>query len=245
MKKVFGKNRRRPLLLLLGAGALGAAVAGYFLLRQPQPTAADPQAQWEAHQQLITGVVQSVDRSTLIGSSPTLGNPEAEIILFEFSDFQCPYCARASLDVKVFMEERSEDVLFVYKHLPLTQIHPEAMPAARAAWAAGQQDQFWLYHDGLFAYQDRLGEDLYVELAQAIGLDLEQFNRDRNSPASLTAVQRDLQLAQAMQIRGTPTFLMNDLLLPPGASSSFFEQTLEQIQAAMQNNGSAPTAPSP
>ncbi|HEY9738006.1 MAG TPA: thioredoxin domain-containing protein [Trichocoleus sp.] len=244
MKKFF-KIRRRPLLLLLGVGALGAALAGYFLLRQPQPLASDPQAQWEAHQRLITSVVQSVDRNTLIGSSPTLGNPNADIILFEFSDFQCPYCARASLDVKVFMDKHSNDVLFVYKHLPLTQIHPEAMPAARAAWAAGQQDKFWIYHDGLFAYQDRLGGDLYVELAQKIGLDLEQFNRDRNSPASLTAVQRDLELAQAMQLRGTPTFLMNDLLLPPGASSSFFEQTLGQIQAAMQNRSPSPATPSP
>ncbi|MBD0267962.1 MAG: thioredoxin domain-containing protein [Cyanobacteria bacterium Co-bin8] len=201
--------------------------------RQPQTVALDPREQWQAQQQVVSSVMQSADRNALIGTSPTQGAPEAEIILFEFSDFQCPYCARASLDVKILLDKYDNDVLFVYKHLPLTQIHPEAMPAARAAWAAGQQDRFWIYHDGLFANQARLGEGLYVELAQQIGLDVEQFNRDRTSTASLTAIQRDLQLAQRLQLSITPTFLINDLLMPPGAPLSFFEQTLDQIKEAL------------
>ncbi|MBD0334271.1 MAG: thioredoxin domain-containing protein [Cyanobacteria bacterium Co-bin13] len=233
MKKVLRKFRWKPLLILLGLGGVGVALAVFFWPRQPQPVAIDPREQWQAQQQVVSSVMQSADRNALIGSSPTLGAPDAEIILFEFSDFQCPYCARASLDVKILLDKYSDDVLFVYKHLPLTQIHPEAMPAARAAWAAGQQGQFWIYHDGLFAYQDRLGEALYVELGQQIGLDLEQFNRDRTSTASLTAIQRDLQLAQRLQLGGTPTFLINDLLMPPGAPLSFFEQTLDQIKEAL------------
>lgn len=244
MKKAFGKLRRGPGWVLLALVALAAVLAIPFLNRPPQPQAADPQEQWEAQQQLVTQVVQSIDRDTLIGSSPTQGNPDAEIILFEFSDFQCPYCAKTALDVKVLLDKHPNDMLFVYKHFPLTQIHPEAMNAARAAWAADQQGQFWVYHDGLFANQARLGEALYGELAQLIGLEREQFNRDRTGVASLTAVQRDLQLAQAMRLGGTPTFLLNDLLLPPGASATFIEQTLEQIQAALRQRHATP-APTP
>ncbi|MEM9165018.1 MAG: DsbA family protein, partial [Cyanobacteria bacterium P01_F01_bin.4] len=140
---------------------------------------ADARAEWEARQQHIAAVMGKQSRAELIGGSPTKGAPDAEVVLFKFSDFQCPYCAVASADMKTFMDGR-EDVLYVYKHFPLNSIHPEATPAAKATWAAQQQGQFWLYHDGLFAYQDRLGEDYYVELAEIIGLDVEQFNRDRN-----------------------------------------------------------------
>ena len=74
-----------------------------------------------------------------------------------------------------FMAEHEDDVLYVYKHLPLTQIHPEAIPSARASWAAQQQGQFWPYHDALFANQARLGSELYPEIAQDLGLDMDQF----------------------------------------------------------------------
>lgn len=229
-------RRRSPRLLwlLLALALIAAAVVASLVLRKPQPSVADPRAQWELRQQTVSQIIRSSDRTALIGSSPTYGNPDAGIILFEFSDFQCPYCAKASLDVQVFMEKHSDDVLFVYKHFPLMQIHPEALSAARAAWAAAQQDQFWIYHDGLFANQSRLGETLYDELAQQIGLDLEAFDRDRNSPASLAAVQRDLQLAQSMALNGTPTFLLNDLLMPPGTSLTLLEETFNKAQAALQ-----------
>ncbi|HEY9761841.1 MAG TPA: thioredoxin domain-containing protein [Trichocoleus sp.] len=230
------KARRLPKLLwfLLGVALVAVVLFTGQVLRKPQPSVADPQAQWDLRQQTVSQVIRSADRTALIGSSATQGNPDADIILFEFSDFQCPYCARASLDVQALMEKHGEDVLFVYKHFPLMQIHPEAMPAARAAWAAAQQDQFWIYHDGLFANQARLGENLYSELAQQIGLDLETFDRDRNSSASLAAVQRDLQLAQSMALNGTPTFLLNDLLMPPGTSLTLLEETLNRIQTALQ-----------
>lgn len=236
-------RRRLPKLLwfLLGLGVVAALFWGGLALRKPQPSVANPQAQWQLRQQTVSQVIRTSDRTALIGSSPTRGKTDADIILFEFSDFQCPYCARASLDVEVFLEKHGDDVLFVYKHFPLMQIHPEAMPAARAAWAAAQQDKFWAYHDGLFANQARLGEDLYDELAQQVGLDLEIFDRDRTSPVSLAAMQRDLQLAQSMALSGTPTFLLNDLLMPPGTSLTLLEDTFGKIQAALQSQPPSPT----
>ncbi|NEP16360.1 MAG: thioredoxin domain-containing protein [Leptolyngbya sp. SIO4C1] len=191
---------------------------------------AEARARWEAQQQRVSEVLSDRTRAELVGNSPTKGSSEADVVLFKFSDFQCPYCAVAAGEMKTFMDGR-EDVLYVYKHFPLNSIHPEATPAAKAAWAAQQQDQFWIYHNGLFANQDRLGEALYVELAEQIGLDMEKFNRDRSSDTAAAAVQTDLELAEALQLGGTPTFLMNDLLIPAGAPIEFFEEATARLKA--------------
>ena len=192
--------------------------------------ASDPQAEWEAQQAQVAEVLETKSRDELISSSPTKGNADATVVVYKFSDFQCPFCAIAAADMKGFVDGR-DDVLYVYKHFPLNSIHPEATPAAKAAWAAQQQDQFWLYHDGLFAYQDRLGEAYYVELAEQIGLDIEQFNRDRNSDAAAQAVAEDLALAEALELPGTPAFVMNDLLIPGGAPLEFFNEAADRLKA--------------
>lgn len=193
-------------------------------------------AEWEAQMAKIQGVFEGMDRSEIIADASTKGPLDAEVVLLKFSDFQCPYCAIASADMKVFTRNNESDVLYVYKQLPLESIHPEALPAAKASWAAGQQDQFWLYHDGLFAFQDRLGEDYYVELAEQIGLDVEQFNRDRKSPEAQAAIDKDVELAKDLGIRGTPTFLMNELLIPGGAPLDFFEEAARRLKAGESLN---------
>ncbi|MGF1458073.1 MAG: DsbA family protein [Leptolyngbyaceae cyanobacterium] len=199
----------------------------------PTETAAvEPPADLRAHQALVSEAVEDLGREILVGESPTKGNPEAEIVLLEFSDFQCPYCSQATPEVDAFVAAHANDVLLVFKHFPLTSIHPEALPAALAAWAAGQQEQFWAFHDALFANQTDLSEDLYLEIAADLGLDIEQFNRDRDSEAAKQAVARDLALAQELQLRSTPTFVMDDLLIPGAVPQDFFAEALRRLQAA-------------
>ena len=219
-------------------GIVGALLVGMLiplLLLLPRRNQASPPVSVEAHQTVISDVITSMDRASLIGSSPTKGNPNAAIVLFKFSDFQCPYCIVAAGYMKDFVGNHENDLLYVYKHFPLTQIHPEAMPSAKAAWAAGQQGQFWLYHDGLFVNQNRLGEDLYVELAEAMQLDMAQFNRDRASAEAAAAIQQDLELAQRLQLEGTPSFIMNDLLIPGGAPPQLFEEIFTQIDGLIKS----------
>lgn len=110
--------------------------------------------------------------SSVIGESPVTGATEQKIVLIEFSDFQCPYCANAHQTLKQFMARHQDEVTLVFKHYPLTSIHPEAIPAAKAAWAANQQGKFWQYQDALFAKQNKLGEKLYVALAKKLKLDM-------------------------------------------------------------------------
>ena len=80
--------------------------------------------------------------------------------------------------------------------------------------------------------RDKLGEDYYVSLAEQIGLDMEKFNRDRNSPEAQSAVEKDAELAQQLGLRGTPTFLMNELLIPGGAPLELFEEAVVRLKAA-------------
>lgn len=237
MDRIWERLRGSKLVLWGIIAALGVGLLVPLLLMVPRRNQAAPPAGPAEHQAVVTQVIGSMNRASLIGTSPTKGSPNAPIVLFKFSDFQCPYCTVAAGYMQEFVGNHEDDMLYVYKHFPLTQIHPEAMPSAKAAWAAQQQGQFWLYHDGLFVNQNRLGEDLYLELAEAMGLDVEQFNRDRASAEAEAAIQQDLALAQQLQLQGTPSFIMNDLLIPGGAPPQLFEEIFTQINAAINSQG--------
>lgn len=167
------------------------------------------QQQQQQLQQVQQAFVQTLktDPKVVIRESPTTGATEPKVLLVEFSDFQCPYCAKAHETVKQFMAKHGDEVTLVYKHFPLAPIHPEAMPAAKAAWAATQQGKFWEYHDALFTQQDQLGEALYVATAKALNLDLEKFDRDRKIADA--AIEEDIRLAETLGLSGTPFFVMN------------------------------------
>jgi protein-disulfide isomerase len=143
----------------------------------------------------------------IIGDSPVRAST-SKTLLVEFSDFQCPYCAQAQRPLKALLAQQGNGFRLVFKHFPLSQIHPQALPAARAAWAAGRQGKFWEYHDALFSNQSQLGEAFYQEAAKGLGLNLEAFNRDRQGEASLRAIREDLALAERLDLQGTPTFLL-------------------------------------
>jgi protein-disulfide isomerase len=144
------------------------------------------------------------DRKAAIGNSPTKG--DGNILLIEFSDFQCPYCSKAQDTLNQMLTKYPGKVTLVYKHFPLTQIHSEALPAAKASWAAGQQGKFWEYHDALFRQQEKLGNELYQQLATTLNLDLKKFERDRTSPTAEAAVNEDLKTGEKLGVEGTPSF---------------------------------------
>jgi len=179
-------------------------------------------------QQLFQRVVG--EPSNIIRQSPTTGSPDRQIILAEFSDFQCPFCSRAHTTVKEFMAKHQDTVTLTYKHFPLQQIHPEALPAAKASWAAQQQGKFWEFHDQLFTQQNRLGEALYTEIAQKLGLNLDQFNTDRNSKAAEDAVLADFQLGRELGIEGTPAFFINDRFFAGAVSLADMEENLAKVK---------------
>jgi protein-disulfide isomerase len=163
----------------------------------------------------------------LVGNSPTTGASQRQIVMVAFSDFQCPFCATADRNVKQFMAKHKDKVTLVYKYFPLTQIHPEALPAARAAWAANRQGKFWEYHDALYANQAKLGESFYVETANALKLDLKKFNADRKIADD--AIVEDFKLGRKLGVDGTPTFILNGEVVTGAASLADLEKALAQV----------------
>jgi len=168
----------------------------------------------------------------IVRNSPVTGSPDLKIVLVEFSDFQCPFCARAHSTVKEFMAKYGKEVSLTYKHLPLTEIHPQALPAALASWSAQQQGKFWEYHDALFSQQANLGEDLYVKLANDLGLDVAKFNSDRQSASAKEAINKDIELAQGLGINSTPTFIMNGIPFAGAVSLADMESVLNEVKTA-------------
>lgn len=183
--------------------------------------------QQQARQSFLQAVVSNPQ--SIIGQSPTKGAKEVRVVLVEFSDFQCPFCAKANATLRQFMAKHSNQVTLVYKHLPLTSIHPEALPAAKASWAAAQQGKFWDYHDALFNQQAQLGDALYQKIARELKLDLQRFERDRNSTAARDAISQDLQLAEKLGIDGTPFFVMNGEAFSGAVQLSDLEAILARV----------------
>lgn len=171
----------------------------------------------------------------IIGDSPVTGAADKKIVLLEFSDYQCPFCAKAQETVKQFMNKYKDKVTLTYKHLPLISIHPQALPAAKAAWAAHQQGKFWEYHEALFAQQNKLGEELYEEIAKTLKLDIAKFNSARQSNAASIAIQKDLQLAESIGIEGTPFFFINDQSLSGAVELAQMEKALERVIKSQKN----------
>jgi protein-disulfide isomerase len=184
--------------------------------------------QQQKEQKAQAEVIKQVrkDTKSLVGDSPTLGATDRQIVMVEFSDFQCRFCAAAEKNVKDFMAKHKE-VTLVYKHFPLTQIHPEALPAARAAWAAGKQGKFWEYHDALFANQTKLAEPFYLEIANNLKLDSNKFNADRK--VADASIVRDFTLGRKLGIDGTPTFIINGEVVAGAATVADLEKALTQV----------------
>jgi protein-disulfide isomerase len=163
----------------------------------------------------------------MIGDSPVSGASNRQIVMVAFSDFQCPYCASADRSIKQFMAKHKDKVTLVYKYFPLTQIHPEALPAARAAWAANKQGKFWDYHDALYANQAKLGEAFYLETATKLKLDLNKFTADRKLADDF--IVQDFKLGRKLGVDGTPTFIMNGEVVTGAASIADLEKAFAQV----------------
>lgn len=185
------------------------------------------QSQELAKEEARLALIRSIqdNPSKYLKDAPVFGSQVAKTRLYVFADFQCPYCAQVRDNLQQFVLD-NPTVALVYKHYPIVSIHPEAMDAAMASWAAHRQDKFWQYHDILYAHQGRLGEDLYLEAASELGLDMVRFNADRKSQAADQAVKSDIDLAEGLGITGTPFFLMNESTFSGLVDATVLQQKL-------------------
>jgi Na+/H+ antiporter NhaA len=137
------------------------------------------------------------------------GPEDAPVTLVEYGDFECPYCGMAEPIVRELLAQFGADVRYVWRHLPLSDVHPRAQIAAEAAEAAAQQGAFWEMHDLLLDHQDALRPPDLIGYAEQLGLDTERFTEDLRSHAHTARIYDDVDGADLSGVSGTPTFFIN------------------------------------
>lgn len=207
----MANNKRNPYLIPGAIILAGLLIAGAVLFKDgsrpiPLPTGGED------------GRTQEDSSGDSLEPSPTnirpvteedhiRGNPGASLTLVEFSDMQCPFCAKFHPTMQDLLEEYPDDLRWVYRHFPLSQIHPQATPAALASECVaelGGNDAFWQFTDRVFEGQKGMASSLYQEIAQDLGLDLEAFDTCVSSEKYAQRVQDDLTDAVKSGGRGTP-----------------------------------------
>ena len=136
------------------------------------------------------------------------GPEDAPVTLVEYGDFECPYCGQAEPTVRELLADFG-DLRYVWRHLPLNDVHPRAQLAAEAAEAAAEQGAFWEMHDLLLEHQDALGPSDLIGYAEQLGLDRDRFADALDRRAGAGRIAEDVDSADLSGVSGTPTFFVN------------------------------------
>ena len=162
-----------------------------------------------------------------IGNSPVKGDVKATVTIYEFSDFQCPYCSKLQPTLREVLDAYPGKVKLVFKNFPLS-FHKQAMNAAKASLAAGEQGKYWEMHDKIFEKYNKLTEESFAEFAKGLGLDTNKFAADYGSNKYEGQIQQDMQIAAKVGVRGTPTLFVNGKL-QQGRSFNDFKRTIDGL----------------
>lgn len=137
------------------------------------------------------------------------GSLDAPVTLVEYGDYECPFCGAAFRVLEVVRQQMGEQMCFVYRHFPLTTMHPHAQIAAEVAEAAGAQGMFWDMHDTLFTHQQHLDGPHLLQYAMQLQLDINRFRGDLETHAHLPKVREDFMSGIRSGVNGTPSFFIN------------------------------------
>lgn len=160
---------------------------------------------------------------------PSLGPEDAEIVMVEFSDYQCPFCKRWHDQVyRQLLDAYPGQIRLVFRNLPLTSIHPDAMSAAVASLCAEEQGSFWPFHDKLFSDEYGLGRNAYTRYAADLELDSAAFESCLDSGKFDQFLQDDMDFSLNLGVRSTPTFFVNGLPVVGAQPLDVFKQVIDQ-----------------
>jgi protein-disulfide isomerase len=160
------------------------------------------------------------------------GPDTAAVTLVQYGDYECPYTRRSTWVVQAIQQQLGEQLRFIYRNFPLTEIHPHALHAAFAAEAAAMQGKFWEMHDYIFHHQHTLEDTRLGQFAETVGLDMQQFTRAMTERPFLSRIEEDRQSGIRSGVRGTPTFFLNGVLY-----LGSWEQ--EELLAALEGAGAS------
>jgi len=140
---------------------------------------------------------------------PSHGPANAPLTIVEFADFECPYCGGLYKTLKVVEQSYPEKIRFVYRHFPLTTMHPHAQKAAEASLCANDQNRFWEFYDSMFSNQEKLSVDDLKKRAVDMKMDTAAFNTCLDSGAKAVAITKDVEEGRAAGVSGTPAMFIN------------------------------------
>ncbi len=214
----------RLIIAIISVSIVSAFLGGYVVggeTAEPKEviireTVQNSQARQTTQEQFGPQIIRNIS----LDDDPMKGNPDAEITIVEFSDFQCPFCARFHTQTLPLIEQNyisTGKVNFVYRDFPIQSIHPNAVPAAVASECADDQGKFWEMHDMIFKNQKNWQDlqiaesaSLFREYAIEIGLNTDEFDSCMTTGKHLKEIQNDLNDARAYGVTGTPGFFVGN-----------------------------------
>jgi protein-disulfide isomerase len=179
-----------------------------------------------------------------VGNDPARGPADAPITIVEFSDFQCPYCSRATATLKKLDAAYPGKIRVVFRDFPLVQIHPRAARAAEAAACANEQGKFWAMHDTMFDHQDKLGDADLEQSAAALGLDAAAFSQCLDSGRHTAQWKKDTSEGERYGVSSTPAFFVNGRLIVGAQPYETFARIVDEELARSAPRGAGPGKPS-
>lgn len=229
-----------PLLIgtLLGTLVLVIGIA-FFFGRSQEPKTIDALKLTDGARHILSAEQSTLETATP-SATPAVATSTAEastsakkkVTIVEFSDLQCPACRAAAPIRDAVRAAYPGQVEFVFRHYPLTQIHPNALLAAQAAEASTAFNKFWEYHDVLFAKQDEWAElssdqakEKFIQYAVELKIDKDAFTKELNSDTVKSAVQSDINLGNDVKVSATPTFFVDGKQV----SAPDVQQTVSEI----------------
>ena len=188
---------------------------------QQRQKVAEQQRQQEA-------VIASRAALTSDPDTPVMGNPDGDVAIVEFFDYKCPYCKRAAGTIKKVVAADG-NIRLVMKEFPI--LGPKSIKAARAALAVAKQGKYEEFHWALMTEPGDMSDPHIRRVARSVGVDVDLMTRDMKSPEIQAMIARNHELAQSLQITGTPAFVIGDTLVPGAVDRQTLERLVAQARA--------------
>ncbi|MBI3798890.1 MAG: thioredoxin domain-containing protein [Deltaproteobacteria bacterium] len=228
VEKVYNDNKERT-------GGKSLAELKPLIVQQLQNVRQQQRQQEFVRELRKTAAIKMVLKPPMVNvaldGAPVRGNAKAPITIVEFSDFQCPFCARAEGEMVKVRDAYKDQVKIVYKDFPLP-IHPNAPKAAEASRCAREQEKYWEYHDVLFANHDALEVPNLKKFAVDLKLDKAKFDTCLDSGKYADEIAKDMAEGSRVGVTGTPAFFINGRLISGAQPFSAFQEVIEDALAA-------------